>query len=249
MNFSTPRATHRSTGALLIADEIQSGLGRTGKFCAYQHYGIQPDLTTLAKPLAGGIPLGALLCTEEAARAIHAGMHGTTFGGGPLGCAVALAVLDTIERDRLLEHVAAVGTYFREQLNPRKAARLHRRRARPRPHAGRRADSADLAKSVLNAMMERRILINRTSETVLRFLPPYILERQHVDQAIERSTKFSPSRQRPQQPRRPPRRKENWQQTAVLQEVETLSPAALAPGRRDLCSVADLTTERARRHP
>ena len=96
--FAEARALASSTGALLIVDEIQSGMGRTGKWCAYQHYGIQPDVTTLAKPLAGGIPLGAMLCTEEAARAIHAGMHGTTFGGGPLACAVAIAVIDTSRR-------------------------------------------------------------------------------------------------------------------------------------------------------
>ena len=90
--FAEARALASSTGALLIVDEIQAGMGRTGKWCAYQHYGIQPDVTTLAKPLAGGIPLGAVLCTEEVARAIHAGMHGTTFGGGPLACAVAIAV-------------------------------------------------------------------------------------------------------------------------------------------------------------
>ena len=103
-------------GALLIVDEIQAGMGRTGKWCAYQHYGIQPDVTTLAKPLAGGIPLGAILCTEEAARAIHAGMHGTTFGGGPLACAVAIAVIDTIENEDLLAHATEVGDYFQQQL-------------------------------------------------------------------------------------------------------------------------------------
>ena len=96
--FAEARALASSTGALLIVDEIQAGMGRTGKWCAYQHYGIQPDITTLAKPLAGGIPLGAMLCTEEVARAIHAGMHGTTFGGGPLACAVAIAVIDTSRR-------------------------------------------------------------------------------------------------------------------------------------------------------
>lgn len=179
------RELTRSTSALLIADEIQSGLGRTGKFCAYQHYGIQPDVVTLAKPLAGGIPLGALLCTEEAARAIHAGMHGTTFGGGPLACAVALAVLDTLDRDRILEHVTEVGTYFHEQLN-----RLAKQHACITDIRGLglmlaiELDSADLAKSVLTAMMDRKILINRTSETVLRFLPPYIVQRDHVDQAV-----------------------------------------------------------------
>jgi acetylornithine aminotransferase/acetylornithine/N-succinyldiaminopimelate aminotransferase len=175
----------RSTGALLIADEIQSGMGRTGKFCAYQHYGIQPDVTTLAKPLAGGIPLGALLCTEEAAQAIHAGMHGTTFGGGPLACAVALAVLSTIEREHLLEHVTTVGTYFREKLS--QLARNHSAIIDVRGLGLMLAielDSADLAKSVLGEMMKRHILINRTSETVLRFLPPYILQKEHVDEAI-----------------------------------------------------------------
>jgi acetylornithine aminotransferase/acetylornithine/N-succinyldiaminopimelate aminotransferase len=179
------RELTRSTGALLIADEIQSGLGRTGKFCAYQHYGIQPDVTTLAKPIAGGIPLGALLCTEEAARAIHAGMHGTTFGGGPLACAVALAVLETIERDHLLEHVTTIGTYFREQLE--RLAKQHPCVTDVRGIGlmlAMELDSADLAKSVLTAMMDRHILINRTSETVLRFLPPFILQREHVNRAI-----------------------------------------------------------------
>jgi acetylornithine/N-succinyldiaminopimelate aminotransferase len=176
--------TH-STGALLIADEIQSGMGRTGKFCAYQHYGVEPDVVTLAKPLAGGIPLGALLCTEEAAQAIHAGMHGTTFGGGPLACAVALAVLDTIEHDHLMDHVTVTGTYFREQLDH--LAKKHSAIVEVRGLGLMLAielDSADLAKTVLSEMMQRRILINRTSDTVLRFLPPYILEKEHIDQAL-----------------------------------------------------------------
>ena len=87
-------------------------MGRTGKWCSYQHYGIQPDVTTLAKPLAGGVPLGAVLCTEEVARVIHAGMHGTTFGGGPLACAVAIAVIDTIEKDGLLQRAAQCRLVF-----------------------------------------------------------------------------------------------------------------------------------------
>jgi acetylornithine/N-succinyldiaminopimelate aminotransferase len=183
--FQAARDLTRSTGALLIADEIQSGMGRTGKWCAYQHYGIQPDVVTLAKPLAGGIPLGALLCTEEAARSIHAGMHGTTFGGGPLACAVALAVFETIERDHLLEHVTEIGTYFRQQLQT--LANTHSAIVDVRGlglMVAAELDSEDLAKTVLSEMMKRHILINRTSETVLRFLPPFILERQHVDEAI-----------------------------------------------------------------
>jgi len=183
--FAEARALTTSTGALLIADEIQSGMGRTGKWCAYQHYGILPDVTTLAKPLAGGIPLGAIVCTEEAARAIHAGMHGTTFGGGPLACAVAIVVIDTIEKENLLSHATNVGNYFLAQL--RALALRHNAiidvRGRGLMIAA-ELDSVDLAKMVVAEMLKRHIVINCTSDTVLRFLPPYILHRNHVDIAI-----------------------------------------------------------------
>jgi acetylornithine aminotransferase/acetylornithine/N-succinyldiaminopimelate aminotransferase len=183
--FAEARQLASSTGALLIVDEIQSGMGRTGKWCAYQHYGIQPDITTLAKPLAGGIPLGAVLCTEDVARAFHAGVHGTTFGGGPLACAVAIAVIDAIEKDLLLENVTAVGDYFQEQL--RGLAKKHEAIVDVRGKGlmlAAEIDSAELAKKTVAEMLKRRILINCTSDTVLRFLPPFILEREHVDIAI-----------------------------------------------------------------
>jgi acetylornithine aminotransferase/acetylornithine/N-succinyldiaminopimelate aminotransferase len=183
--FGEARALASSTGALLIVDEIQSGMGRTGKWCAYQHYDIRPDVTTLAKPIAGGIPLGAILCTEEAARAIHAGMHGTTFGGGPLACAVAIAVIDAIENDALLAHATEVGDYFQEQLRSLAAKRdaIIDVRGKGLMLAA-ELDSADLAKFTVAEMLKRHIVINCTSDTVLRFLPPYILERTHVDTAI-----------------------------------------------------------------
>jgi len=183
--FAEARALASSTGALLIVDEIQAGMGRTGKWCAYQHYGIQPDVTTLAKPLAGGLPLGAVLCTEEAARAIHAGMHGSTFGGGPLACAVAVAVIDTIEKEGLLEHATEVGDYFQAQL--RALAKRHEAIVYVRGKGlmiAAELESAELAKLTVAEMLKRHILINNTSDTVLRFLPPYILERAHVDAAI-----------------------------------------------------------------
>jgi len=184
--FAEARALASSTGALLIVDEIQSGMGRTGKWCAYQHYGIQPDITTLAKPLAGGVPIGAVLCTEEVARAIHAGMHGTTFGGGPLACAVAIAVIDTIERDGLLTHATEVGEYFLAQL--RSLAARHEAIIDVRGKGlmvAAELDSADLAKLTVAEMLKKHILINCTSDTVLRFLPPYVLERADVDTAIQ----------------------------------------------------------------
>ena len=179
------RALASSTGALLIVDEIQAGMGRTGKWCAYQHYGILPDVTTFAKPLAGGLPLGAVLCSEEVARAIHPGMHGSTFGGGPLACAVAIAVIGAIEKEGLLANATAVGGYFQEQLRAlgRRHACITEVRGKGLMVAA-ELDSAELAKRAAAEMFKRRILINCTSETVLRFLPPYILERAHVDAAI-----------------------------------------------------------------
>jgi len=181
----TARELCDSTGALLMLDEIQSGMGRTGKWCSYQHYGIQPDVTTLAKPLAGGIPIGAMLCTEEAARAITPGMHGTTFGGNPLACAAAIAVIDTIKQQKLLDHVRSTGDYFLSALNKLKAK--HPAIVDVRGVGlmiGLEVASADLAKQLLTAMMQRRILLNRTHETVLRFLPPYLITREHIDQTI-----------------------------------------------------------------
>ena len=183
--FAAARALTKSTGALLVADEIQAGLGRTGKWFAYQHYGILPDVTTLAKPLAGGIPLGAMLCTEEAARAIHAGMHGTTFGGGPLACAVAIAVIDTIEREGLLDHAAEVGGYFIAQLERLKAKHDGIKAVRGKGlMVAAEVESAELGKHVVKAMLERRILINLTSDTALRFLPPYIVSKEEIEVAI-----------------------------------------------------------------
>jgi acetylornithine/N-succinyldiaminopimelate aminotransferase len=183
--FAAARELTQSTGALLIADEIQSGLGRTGKWFAYQQFGIRPDITTLAKPLAGGLPLGAMLCTEEASRAIHPGLHGTTFGGGPLACAVAIAVIDAIDQEGLLANIRETGEYFKSQLHD--LAAKHESVVDVRGMGlmlAMEMNSADLAKKIVAKMLERRILINRTSETVLRFLPPFVMGKEHVDLAI-----------------------------------------------------------------
>jgi len=175
-----------SNGALLLCDEIQSGMGRTGKWCMYQHYGIQPDVTTLAKPLAGGLPMGAMLCSEEASRAITPGMHGTTFGGGPLACAVAIAVIDEIQKSNLLAHVTEVSNYFIEQL--RGLAARHESIVEVRGAGfmiGMEMKSEEIARQITDSMLyEQHILINRTSETVLRFLPPYLITKADVDETI-----------------------------------------------------------------
>jgi acetylornithine aminotransferase/acetylornithine/N-succinyldiaminopimelate aminotransferase len=179
------RALCDSTGALLLCDEIQSGMGRTGKWCAYQHYDVMPDVTTLAKPLANGVPIGALLCTDAAARAITPGMHGTTFGGNPLAVGVAIAVIDEMKRTNLLAHVNETGDYFLDQFRALQARHPAIVDVRGRGlMIGVELNSADLAKQVLAGMLQQHILINRTHETVLRFLPPYLITRDHVDQAI-----------------------------------------------------------------
>jgi acetylornithine/N-succinyldiaminopimelate aminotransferase len=184
--FRVARELTDASGALLIADEIQCGFGRTGRWFAYQHFGILPDIATVAKPLAGGLPMGAMLCTNDVALAFSPGMHGTTFGGGPLACAVASAVIDAIQEKDLLAHVREIGAYFKAQLQ--KLANHHSCIKEVRGLGlmlGMELTSADMAKEVAGQMMDRHIILNRTSETVLRFLPPYILKREHVDTAID----------------------------------------------------------------
>lgn len=184
--LKTARELTSASGALLLLDEIQCGLGRTGKMFAYQHYGVKPDVTTLAKPLASGLPLGAILVTEDVASAIHPGMHGTTFGGGPLSCAVALEVLKVIEDEKILAHVKDVGGYFLDllqQLDARHGCIVDVRGAGLM--LGVELDSADLAKAVLKAMMEQKIIINRTHETVLRFLPPFVVTKKQVEVVVK----------------------------------------------------------------
>ena len=170
-------------GALLILDEIQCGLGRTGRHFAYQHYGIQPDIVTVAKPLAAGLPLGAILASNKVASCMHPGLHGTTFRGGPLSCAVAVEVLKQAER--LLGHIRDMGDYFRGELEG--LARKHASVAQVRGLGLMLAlelKSADLAKAVARQLLDHGIIINRTHETVLRFLPPYIVEKKHIDEVV-----------------------------------------------------------------
>jgi acetylornithine/N-succinyldiaminopimelate aminotransferase len=181
--LQTARDLTKRTGALLILDEIQCGLGRTGKYFAYQHYGIKPDVITVAKPLAAGLPLGAILTTNEVASGFHPGMHGTTFGGGPLACSVAIEFLNQL--DGLLGHVKELGAYFRTKLEGLKSRHSSVREVRGIGlMLGLELDKGDTAKAVVAQLLKQGILINRTHETVLRFLPPYIIQKKHVDQVV-----------------------------------------------------------------
>jgi acetylornithine/N-succinyldiaminopimelate aminotransferase len=169
-------------GALLIADEIQCGLGRTGRRFAYKESGIRPDIVVLAKPLAGGLPLGATLFTEEAAAALPPGTHGTTFGGGPLACRVALEFLDVMEE--LLPNVRCVGDQLLEGL--RGLQRKHPAIAEVRGRAlmiGIQLDRSGHA--YVERARERGLLINCTHETVLRLLPPFTLSGEEAQEVVD----------------------------------------------------------------
>jgi acetylornithine/N-succinyldiaminopimelate aminotransferase len=177
------RKLSKSNDALLILDEIQSGLGRTGRYFAYQHYGVRPDIVTVAKPLAAGLPLGAILTTDQVAGSMKRGMHGTTFGGGPLACAVAIEFLRVL--DEQLDHVREIGDYFHQKLDALKTRHGSIREVRGMGlMLGMELDSADTAKAVVTNLLQNKILINRTHETVLRFLPPYIIQKRHVDEVV-----------------------------------------------------------------
>ena len=170
--------------ALLLLDEIQCGLGRTGKYFAYQHYGIKPDIVTVAKPLAAGLPLGALLTTDRVATGMHPGLHGTTFGGGPLACAVAIECVKQL--NSLMSHVGTLGAYFMAELEELKTKHSAVKVVRGMGlMLAVDLDSADTAKAVVSQLLAKGILINRTHETVLRFLPPYIAEKKHVNVVID----------------------------------------------------------------
>jgi acetylornithine/N-succinyldiaminopimelate aminotransferase len=174
----------KQSGALLILDEIQCGLGRTGRHFAYQHYGVLPDVITVAKPLACGLPLGAILTTEKVAKCMHPGMHGTTFGGGPLACAVAIEFLR--EERKLLKHINVIGDYFQTGLKAldKKHESIYDVRGAGLMQAV-ELDSPALAKAVAKQLLRDGIIINRTHETVLRFLPPYVIQKKHVDLLLE----------------------------------------------------------------
>src|SRR5271166_4239116 len=173
----------KKSGALLVLDEIQCGMGRTGRHFAYQHYGVLPDVVTVAKPLACGLPLGAILTTERVASCMHPGMHGTTFGGGPLACAVAIEFVR--EEKKLLKHVRVLGEYFHAALEAldKKHKSIQDVRGAGLMQAV-ELDSSDSAKAVTRQLLQEGIIINRTHETVMRFLTPYVIEKKHVDQVI-----------------------------------------------------------------
>jgi predicted acetylornithine/succinylornithine family transaminase len=198
--------------AALIFDEIQCGLGRTGKMFAYQTFGVVPDIVTIAKPIAAGLPLGAFLSKEHFASAISPGQHGTTFGGGPLACRVALEYLAIVEEERLLENVVKVGGYLRQQLQELVGKCAATREARGRGFI--QGLVLDIpARPFVEQGLAEGVLFNVTQDKVLRFLPPFLLEEKHVDKAIKVLKKLLGKKQKKQ--------KQEEEKTEPLSEVAT----------------------------
>jgi acetylornithine/N-succinyldiaminopimelate aminotransferase len=177
------RAVANRHRCALIFDEIQCGLGRTGTLFAFQSFGVKPDIVAVAKPIAAGLPLGAFLAREEFASAIAPGQHGTTFGGGPLACRVAVEYLAVLQEERLLENVNRVGSYLHEQLEElvHSCAGTVEVRGRGFIHG---LQLEKPARQIVEGALSYGVLFNSTQDTVVRFLPPFLLQEAHVDKGI-----------------------------------------------------------------
>lgn len=173
------RALTRERNVLLILDEIQCGLGRTGSFFAYEQLGFEPDMLTLAKPLAGGLPMGAILVTDAIAQTIQAGDHGTTFGGGPLLAHVAHHVVQRLAAPEMLTHVRETGAWFGEQLHAI-AARTGRVREIRGTGLMWGMDVHESAAAVIARAFDRGLLLVSAGEHTLRFLPPLVITREEL---------------------------------------------------------------------
>jgi len=171
-------------GLLLIFDEVQVGMGRTGTLFAYEQTGIEPDIITLAKALGNGFPVGALLAKDHVAASFAPGNHASTFGGNPVAMAAAEAVVTTLLNGDILSNVREMGTYFRERLRELKDRHAAVADVRGRGLIVGMELTGDDGPGVVSAMMEQGVLINCTAGNVLRFVPPLIVEKNHIDDFI-----------------------------------------------------------------
>lgn len=168
-------------GVLLILDEVQTGCGRTGRFFAFEHEGVRPDIVTLAKALGSGVPIGACLARAEVAAAFEPGNHGSTFGGNPLSCAAALATLDVIDRERLAERAESMGHYLQKRLRDLEGRTGALKEVRGLGLLIGVEFHQPIAKDLVKAMLAHGILTNATSDTVLRLAPPLIISEREAD--------------------------------------------------------------------
>lgn len=167
---------------LLICDEIQCGMGRTGAMFCYQNYGIRPDIVTVAKALGCGVPIGAFLCTEKAASLVP-GDHGTTYGGNPLVCAAASKVLDIFEQDNIVDHVQEVGAYLYEELE-----KLTAENDKIIAHRGmgliQGIELKEAPGAIIQKAQDKGLIIISAEHNVIRFIPPLVIEKSHIDEMI-----------------------------------------------------------------
>ena len=165
---------------LLIFDEIQTGMGRTGKLFAYEHFGIEPDIMTLAKALANGLPIGAMLAIEEVAQAFGPGAHASTFGGTPIITAASIQVVKVLLEEKLFHHCAKIGAYFKERLQDLKAK--HESIVDVRGMGLLLGMKLKIeGDTIVNSCMEKGFLINCIQGNILRFIPPLIVEKEEID--------------------------------------------------------------------
>jgi acetylornithine/LysW-gamma-L-lysine aminotransferase len=167
-------------GAMLILDEVQTGFGRTGRMFAYQHYGLQPDLLCVAKSIAGGIPMGAVLIGERLGK-LSTGLHGSTFGGNPLACAAGLASLEAIESEGLVEHAAEMGAYLMGQLSQIDSPLVREVRGLGLMVG---IEIKQKVAPYLQSLMEMGVLALPAGMTVIRLLPPLVITQSQIDRVV-----------------------------------------------------------------
>jgi len=190
INVATPeylQAIRRlcdENAAVMILDEVQTGIGRTGKWFGYQHFDVEPDIITMAKALGGGVAIGAMMAKEEIAASLVPGKHASTFGGNSLACAAGIAVIEAIEEDNLLQNAAELGQYAKEKLEQLKQKHFIIDNVRGIGlMIGVQLTSP--GNEIVEKCLERGLRINCTSGTVLRFMPAMISTKEQIDQAIE----------------------------------------------------------------
>jgi len=168
----------------MILDEVQTGIGRTGKWFAYQHFDVEPDIITMAKSLGGGVAIGAMMAKEEIAASLVPGKHASTFGGNALACAAAIAVIETIEDENLLENAVQLGKYTTDKLLGLKQKHFIIDSVRGIGlMIGVQLTSPGA--EIVDKCLEKGLRINCTNNTVLRFMPPMIVTKEQIDQAID----------------------------------------------------------------
>jgi acetylornithine/succinyldiaminopimelate/putrescine aminotransferase len=170
----------------MLIDEIQTGVGRTGRFLGIQHVGVTPDALTLAKGLGGGVPIGAMLCTEKLSKALPPGSHGSTFGGNPLASSVALSVLDEIEAGSLISHAAGLGDYLAERLSDlaKRSSQVNCARGQGLLQALVLEEGID-ARVLVSELREAGVLVTLAGARALRLSPALIITRTELDEGLE----------------------------------------------------------------